>query len=822
MRTLKYLAVACALLLVIALAAGYALLRASLPRLDGALRQPGVTGAVQIARDARGVATVAAANRADLAFGIGYAHAQDRFFQMDLSRRVAAGQLSELVGKAALQHDRTIRLFRFRTVAHAVMEQATPEERAVVEAYAAGVNAGLASLGARPWEYWVLGQAPLPWRAEDTVLVEFAMWWDLEGNGLRRELLRQEINARLGGPECGVWKCAMQFLYPLGTNFDAPLARTSEEAAPPVPVAVPGAEVLDARRQDSPAPLAGPTASAGPAPLAAAALAGLTPAMPEGAAGSNNWALAGALTTNAAALVASDMHLTQRVPTIWYHARLRLPSSDSAPALDLNGVTLPGAPLLVAGSNGQVAWGYTVAYGNWIDVTRVPCSAVGEHDITTPDGSMALSVAHEEIGVHGEAPVQLDVKSGPAGVLLRVDPPPHPACWFGAWLAQLPEATNLRLLGMERVRSVAEALALAPEIGIPHVNAVLGDRDGHIAWTIFGRIPRNTGPGRALTGAPWTTAEDHPRSVDPPEGRVWTANARVAVDAHQQQLIGGDRAALGADYDLAARARQVRDGLRALAGKATPADMLRIQLDHRALFLARWRELLLSVLDPASLGNQPRRAEFRRLVESWLPEAGIDSVGYRLVREFRAHAEAAVWQTVLEALQLGNEKGQLLPMQFEGPLWQLVNSQQSHLNWLAARYADWPAFLRSQVDATLADLARSCPELSRCTWGERNTARIRHPLSGAMPAPVAALLDMPVVQLPGDHNVPRVQDGDFGASERFAASPGHEADGYLHLPGGQSGHPLSPYYRAGFMEWARGEPLPLLPGPAQHTLSLTP
>jgi penicillin amidase len=805
MRTLKYLAIAGLLLLVVVIATGYFMLRASLPRLDGSVRVTGLTAAVRIARDARGVATVEAANRSDLAFGIGYAHAQDRFFQMDLSRRAAAGELSELFGKVALEHDRRIRLFRFRSVAATVMQQAAPEERAVVEAYAAGVNAGLATLGARPWEYWVLRQAPRPWRAEDTVLVVYAMWWDLEGNGLRRELLRQEINARLGGPECGEWKCAMQFLFPLGTDFDAPLARTREEAAPPTPVPVPGPDVLDARGGNASAPVAGPT-----------------PAALEQGGGSNNWALAGALTASGAALIANDMHLTQRVPTIWYHARLRLTPPGGAVPLDLNGVTLPGAPLLVAGSNGKVAWGYSDSYGDWIDVTGVPCTGIGGRDMTTPDGTVALSVVHEEITVHGEAAVPVDVKSGPAGVLLRVDPPPHPACWFGAWLAQLPEATNLKLMGMERAGSVAEALALAPQIGIPHNNVVVGDSEGHIGWTIFGRIPRDTGPTRALSGAPWTTAEDHPRLMDPPEGRIWTANARVAADPRQQQLIGGDVAALGAEYDLAARARPVRDGLRALTGKVVPADMLRIQLDDRALFLARWRELLLSVLDAASLSEQPRRAEFRRLVADWKPEASIDSVGYRLVREFRDHTESAVWQMLLDAMQLAGEKDQPLPMQFEGPLWQLVNSRQSHLNWLAPRYADWPDFLRSQVDATLADLARACPQLARCTWGEHNTVRIRHPLSGALPAPVAAFLDMRTVQLPGDHNMPRVQDGAFGASERFAVSPGHEAEGYLVLPGGQSGHPLSPYYRAGFMEWARGEPLPFLPGPAEHTLTLTP
>ena len=199
------------------------LLRASLPQLDGDIRHSGVRAPVHIERDARGVATIDAASRLDLAYGTGFVHAQDRFFQMDLSRRLAAGELSELFGAIALEQDRKTRLFRFRRIARAVLAQATPAQRALLEAYARGVNAGLAQLSGRPWEYYLLAQQPVAWRAEDTVLVEYAMWWDLQANGLRREILRRELNARLGGPECaGGWKCALSFLYPAGTEWDAP------------------------------------------------------------------------------------------------------------------------------------------------------------------------------------------------------------------------------------------------------------------------------------------------------------------------------------------------------------------------------------------------------------------------------------------------------------------------------------------------------------------------------------------------------------------------------------------------------------------------
>src|SRR5207249_10240354 len=138
----------------------------------------------------------------------------------------------------------------------------------------------------------------------------------------------------------------------------------------------------------------------------------------EPAAGSNSWAVAGRLTATGAALVANDMHLGLRIPPLWYHARLRI-ASGAAQALDLNGVTLPGQPLLVAGSNGHIAWGFTNSYGDWLDVQLVPCTSVGEEELQTPSGAVQLAVRREEIRVHGDASVMLEVKSGPAGILLR-------------------------------------------------------------------------------------------------------------------------------------------------------------------------------------------------------------------------------------------------------------------------------------------------------------------------------------------------------------------------------------------------------------------
>jgi penicillin amidase len=247
--------------------------------------------------------------------------------------------------------------------------------------------------------------------------------------------------------------------------------------------------------------------------------------------------------------------------------------------------------------------------------------------------------------------------------------------------------------------------------------------------------------------------------------------------------------------------------------------MLRIQLDDHAVFLTRWRELLLGLIDADSISGHPRRAEFKSLLSNWNGRASVDSVGYRLVRAFHERTQAAVWDMMARGLKIPVDDNLLLPMQFEAPLWRLVHEQPLHM--LAADYPGWREFLLAQLDATIVELEKSCGRLERCTWGSHKVVRIQHPISHGLPL-LAPFLDMPAVELPGDHDMPRVQDGSFGASERFAVSPGHEDQGYFHMPGGQSGHPLSPYYRAGFLEWARGQPLPFLPGIAEHTLTLQP
>ena len=806
----RSVAIALLVLILALIAVFFALLSGSLPRLDGDISVADLAAPVTIDRDALGVPTVTAATRTDLAYATGFLHGQDRFFEMDLSRRLAAGELSEIVGPAALAQDEAARIFRFRQVAKAVLEQATPEQRAILDAYTRGVNDGLASLQVRPWEYLALRARAAPWRPEDSVLVLHAMWWQLQYMGFHREMLRREVNDRLGGPLCGPrWKCALQFFYPARTPWDAPAV--VPEGAPdagPQNAAIPGPDVLDLRDANPPPQSAHVSTTAA-------------------VVGSNNWAVAGSHTRTGAALVANDMHLGQRVPVIWYRMRFRTNPAQGL-GIDLTGVTLPGAPVMVAGSNGHIAWGFTNSYGNWLDVSLVPCTAVGVSSLTGPSGTIALQVQWELIRVHGRGPVRFPVRSGPGGVLLEAHPD-RGQCWFASWLAQVPAASNFNLLGLEHVSTVQQALALAPSIGIPHQNFVVGDREGHIGWALYGRVPATglAGPRipaaveqpRAAGSPGWLEEPAQPTAIDPPVGRLWTANARVTSDPEQERAIGGDTASLGAEYDFGARASQIRADLLAINRPATPADMLRIQLDDRAVLLGQWREVLLGLLDASSLSGHPARAQFRSLIEHWDAAADTDSVGYRLVRRWRDLIEAQVWDMILDGLHIPADASYSVPTQFQAPLLRLLQEQPLHL--LAPRYASWQQLMLTELDAAITQLQRECGDLSRCTWGQQNTIRIEHPLSRALPF-LSALLDMPTLELPGDHDMPRVQGMTLGSSERFAVSPGHEADGYFHMPGGQSGNPLSPYYRAGFMAWARGVPLPFLPGPRAHRITLHP
>jgi penicillin amidase len=776
----------------VALAFGLAwwALRQSLPQLDGTTNAPAIGAEAAIERDARGIPVITAASRADLAYALGFAHAQDRFFQMDLSRRLAAGELSELFGSLAIRQDRRTRRFGFRAVARRVVE-ATPEgERAIVDAYSNGVNAGLASLGARPWEYLLLRAQPRAWLPEDSVLVVHSMWWQLQYGTLRDEIARRRLErASAARSDAIAAHDLIAFVYAGHSDWDSPNYSADSRCVQ--------AACTDA---------AGVLTQSFPAQLR------FTGAADEGAGesvapGSNNWAVAGVHTRSGVALIANDMHLDLGVPAVWYPARLRVTGN---PEVDITGVTLPGTPAVAAGSNGQVAWGFTNSYGDFVDARWGKCASTG------------YRVRRETIAIKGGEAEEVTYRDVGEGVVLDgeeyKDDEASGECLQAAWLATRPEATNFGLLGLESARGIDDVLALAPHVGIPGQNMVVGDSRGRIAWTLLGRVPATRGPGRLFGPLEYLDAVDHPRIADPPVGRLWTANQRV-VAGPLEAVLGDDEVDVGAGgYDIGARARQIRDGLLSLTHQATEADMLAIQLDSRALFVARWRDLLLALIDEESMHNAEHRREFRALVSEGASQATPDAVGYRLVRTFRSNTLNAMWRSLTTGL-LGEKATMRRPGQFEAAGWRLISERPTAV--APPGGGEWRDFLLKRVDSTIAELLKECRSLSTCEFGQLDPVAVRHPLSGALPL-LPRFLDMPTQALAGDHHMPRVQDASFGASERFAVSPGREADGYLQLPGGPSGHPLSPFYRSGFDDWVTGKPTPFLPGPAAHRLTLQP
>jgi penicillin amidase len=273
-----------------------------------------------------------------------------------------------------------------------------------------------------------------------------------------------------------------------------------------------------------------------------------------------------------------------------------------------------------------------------------------------------------------------------------------------------------------------------------------------------------------------------------------------------------------AGYANGARAKQIRDGLLSKS-KFTESDLLAIQLDDRALFLERWWGLMRKQADARSTDATWKKVH--AATGEWEGHASAASASYRLAHDWRLAVidRIKAGLTAPAAASLGDDFVMPDLPQLEGVAWQLVTQRPAHL--LPRRFASWDALLDDAMHDVATHLEASGP-LARQTWGKRNTAAICHPLARALPGPLKSQLCMPADELRGDGNMPRVVAPDFGASERMVVSPGHEADGILHMPGGQSGHPLSPYWGAGHAAWVEGKATPFLPGKAEHVIELKP
>jgi penicillin amidase len=768
----------------------------SLPPLAGTIRVSGLSAPVRIERDGRGIPTLRAENRNDLAFATGFVHGQDRFFQMDLLRRHPAGELAELIGSAVVAEDRRMRLHRFRYRAQRALKALSAEDHDLLDAYTRGVEAGRKSLRRPSFEYLVLGVPPVAWRAEDTLLVAYGMYAMLQGGAVEHERTMALLDVL--PPELA------EFLSPPGSCWDSPM-----QGGPLSGSSLPDARAIDLRSSPDNWMMGAPAIR------------------PEDVSpGSNNWAVSGKRTVHGGAIVANDMHLGLFVPNIWYRAAFVWRDEHGAEHRAY-GITLPGAPPIVTGSNTHVAWGFTNTEGDFADLIILESVAGKPGVYRTPDGPRPIIQVAETIRVKDGPPVRQVIEETIWGPVIDRDHQGRRRAL--RWLAHDDGALNLDLRRLETARTVAEVLALGPQVGSPAQNIVVADDRGEIGWTILGRIPKRVGfDGRQPTSWAdgkhhwdgWLAPADYPRIIDPPDGRLWSANNRVVAEPFLSRLGRGT-------YDLGARAGQIRDGL-GETRRLSERDMLAIQLDNRALFLTRWQELLAGVLSPGCVAEHPRRQAIREQILDWGGRADPSSVGFRLVKRFRAQVHDMILSSLTAPCKRADPRFQYrwLDPNVEDAVWQLVTKRPAHL--LPPRYATWDQLLLAAVDAVEREVKVNRADfpfaLRSFTQGAATRTQIHHPFSVAL-GPLARWLrmNMPEEELPGDNRaMPRIQTPSDGASQRMAVSPGREAEGYFHMPTGQSGHPLSPHYRDGHDDWAKGRPTPFLPGEVKHVLELRP
>ena len=835
-RRLWKVGLAVAILLALVVAGGGLWLRAqirrSLPVLAGDLRLEGLSAPVIVTRDALGIPTVRGASREDVARATGFLHAQDRFFQMDLARRRAAGELSALVGSRAIAVDRQIRMHRFRDQARRAIATMDPAWRAILDAYASGVNSSLSQLRTPPFEYLLLEQQPQKWLAEDSMLVVLSMFITLQDPDGAYE-------ATLGTMHDVLPEAMANFLAPIGTEWDSPIVGDALGVPP-----IPGPDVYDLRSRrmgktlpapedkrpiprrppisDRPIELEGSTRGLGIGSWAWGI--GGTPSGAadwdmdvdrDGAIGSNNWAVAGRLTTDGRALIANDMHLTVRVPNTWYRASLEWQDGPNASPHRLIGVTLPGVPAVVVGSNTHVAWGFTNSQGDWSDIVLLEMDPSNSNRYRTPEGWRTFDRYDEMIEVAGEEPRQQSVRWTIWGPVM--DPDHKGRLRALRWVAHDAARLGLSITALESARTIDEAFDAVNGLGTPGQNFVAADDKGRIGWTIYGSIARRVGfDGRVPVSwadgtrgwSGWLKREEYPRVVDPESGRIWTANARV-VDGDMLARIGDG------NYEVGSRARIIRERL-ASQNHFSAADLLDIQLDTKAEFLTRWRTLLLQTLKTVT--DQPR-IRLREIVErDWDGHASPGSAGYRLTRMFREEVSKEVIAFVLvECYEADATFDYRSVRRREGPIWKLVSERPMHL--LDPHYASWDELL---LKATTEVVVRAEREGGLAEpWSTWNVTAYRHPLSSGLPL-VRRWLDMPVQPLPGDLYTPNMHWNSSASSERMIVSPGHEDEGIMHMPTGQSGHPLSPFYSNSHQAWVNGEPTPFLPGPTVYTMTLNP
>jgi penicillin amidase len=789
-KVILYIGLALTCLALMAFGGGYWFLHRSMPQLDGTVKLDRLTAEVRVRTDAHGVPVIDAANRADAVRALGYVTARDRLFQMDLMRRKSAGRLAEIFGAMALDSDIKVRTYGFHRVAKAITAKLPPDHRHYLQAYADGVNSYIAESGKLPFEFKVLGYRPEPWVPKDTLLVVLGMFETLTAGEERGERMLSVMEKTL--PEDVV-----RFLTPDTDAYIEQLQKQAESLRPAQPVPV-GALAAALKRQRTDKTV----------------LAGMVQ-QSDLMAGSNAWAVSGKLTSDGRAILANDMHLGLSVPNVWYRVELNYNGQHAA------GLILPGTPLLVAGSNQHIAWGETNLTGDFLDLVRLDVNPDHPDQYRVNSQWQRFDEYPETIRVKDSEAKHIVVKHTRWGPVASQPLLGQPVAIH--WAALDVGAINFNLLDLEQVENLDQAVKIVNSAGGPQLNVLLADDQGSIAWTLTGKIPKRFG-NDGLASKSWADGsvgwdgyvepDNLPRIIDPAEGMLVSANDR-RFGKNYPYVIGHQ---FGNGYRAYRITRQLGQ-----MPQFSESAMFNLQLDTGSDFYSYYQQLALKSLTSEAVAAQPDLAEARDYLLAWNGRADADSLGFALLVEFRRQLAESVFTPFLAASRQADKSFSYSWTYIDTPLQALLNEKPMQLLPDTAKYRSWDDFILGQLKLSVQRLNARHPdvELMALNWGMHNKVRQSHPFSNALPL-LGNLLDMPDEPLPGCAFCIRAAGPSFGASERLVVAPNHFEDAILHMPGGQSGHPLSPYYRDQQDYWLKGLPMALTAAKAEHTLLLQP
>jgi penicillin G amidase len=817
----------------------YWIARSPLPQLDGSVTVPGISSKIRVVRDGQGVPTIEAATLEDLFFAQGYVTAQDRLWQMDMMRRAAAGELSEVIGEATVKMDREERILGLRLAAEDAEKNISARERVYFDAYARGVNAFLESHRDRlSLEFRLLKYTPRPWTVTDSLLVGARMVQDLNHYRNPPTLTREKILAKLG-PELTAdlyvnssWRDRPP--SEVRRMNDEPAANSSDEdddddeevdptgGAGRITSASPGEHLPQGLKPAFPLTLKA-TAEAVPIPFVLAhdssvlrdgaspvstgrvstAYVAVPYAQPEETdsfrPGSNNWVVSGQHTVSGKPLLSNDMHLDHQMPNLWFAAHLRVSGSN----FDVAGVTLPGVPFVIVGHNQRIGWGFTNVGPTVEDDFIEEFNAQGQYK--TPAGWVEPVHRQETIHVKGKPDVRLDVVTTRHGPIITELLPGEARKIALRWTLQ--DGEGLVFFDVDSAQNWDEFRKAFSTFGAPGQNVMYADVDGHIGYQATGRVAiRAAGDGSLpVSGSDdahewkgWIPFDDMPHVYDPPEGILATANGRITPDGYKYSIS----TEWGAPWRTDRIYRVLESGR-----KFAPADMLALQIDVSSAYDRFCADKFVYAIDHATSAST-RAKQAADILRDWDGRMSAESAAPTIETKARQELARLLLEPKLGAAAEGpnlSAKSGELNWSYRwamSSVWLENVLTKQPARWLPPGYSDYESLLTAALENAVKQSGVPA-DLNQWKWGKNSPVEINHlvlsqlPLIGRFTGPGLH------PQSGSGQTVKQVGRG-FGPSERLTMNFANFDESTLNLVTGESGIFLSPYYMDQWAAWYEG------------------